>query len=97
MRENLSPCVMPSLLVPKKDGSIRMYMDSHAINKITIKYRHPIPRLENIFDELCGSRLFSKVDLRSGYYQIWIREWDEWGLWEWLFIPFGFQIPPIPL
>ncbi|GKB78522.1 putative reverse transcriptase domain-containing protein [Tanacetum coccineum] len=97
IRPNSSPWGAPVLFVKKKDGSFQMCIDYRELNKLTVKNRYPLLRIDNLFDQLQGSSVYSKVDLRSGYHQLRVHEEDilktafriRYGHYEFQVMPFG--------
>jgi len=76
IRPSNSPWGAPVLFVKKKDGTLHLCIGYHQLNKVTVKNRYPLPRIDDLFDQLKGARVFSKIDLRSGYHQLRIKEQD---------------------
>jgi hypothetical protein len=74
---NSSPWGAPVLFVQKKDGSQQMCVDYRSLNDVTVKNKYPLPRIEDLFDQMRGAKVFSKIDLRSGYHQMKIRPSDN--------------------
>ena len=70
IRPRTLPWGAPILFVKMKDGSLRLCIDYRELNKVTVKNKYPLPRIDDLFDQLQGARVFSKIDLRSGYHQL---------------------------
>jgi hypothetical protein len=76
IRPSVSPWGAPVLFVKKKDGTLRLCIDYRQLNKMTIKNKYPLPRINDLFDQVGGAKIFSKLDLRSGYHQVRIKDED---------------------
>jgi hypothetical protein len=102
IRPRKSPWAFPVLFMEKKDGSKRLCVDYRALNQVTIKNKYPLPRIDVLFEQLRGAKVFSKIDLNSSYHQLIIQEEDiekttfstRYGHYEYVVMPFGLTNTP---
>ena len=102
IRPSASPWGSPVIFVDKRDGTTRLCVDYHKLNDVTIKKKYPLPIIEDHFDQLSGARVFSKIDLRTGYRRLKVREADipktafttRYGLFEYTIMSFGLTNAP---
>jgi hypothetical protein len=103
IRPNVSHWGAPILFVKNKDGTLRLYIEFQRLNKYTIKNKYPLPRIDDLFDQLIGENKFSKIDLRAGYHQVRIKKEDihktnfrtRYGHYEFVVVPFRLTNAPI--
>ena len=103
IRPSVSPWGAPVLFVKKKDGTHRLYVDYRQFNEMTVKNKYLLPRIDDLFNQLKGAGVFSNIDLRFGYHQLWIKDADvnkttfrtRYGHYEFLVMPFGLTNAPV--
>ena len=99
---SVSPWGEPIMFVKKKDGTLRLYIDYRQLNKVTVKNKYPLPRIDDLFDQMRGAKVFSKIELRSGYHPVKIKDEDihkttfrtRYGYYEFVMVPFGLTNAP---